>query len=63
MVMKTKAEIDIIEILKFIETSSLFGLEKLALKEETEDKLKLLLKDYFSYYLGIDKLKSEGLII
>ena len=61
--LKSKTSVDIIDILKFIEDHKLLDLENLALNEETESKLKLLLKEYFAFHLGIENLKSEGLII
>jgi len=61
--LKTKAEIGIIETLKFIEDHSILELETLALNEDTEKTLKVLLKEYFAFHLGIENLKSEGLII
>lgn len=61
--LKSKASVDIIDILKFIEDGKLSDLENLALNEDTENKLKVLLKDYFAFHLGIENLKSEGLII
>lgn len=61
--LKSKTSADIIEALKYMEVHKLLELEKLALKADTEKVIKDLLKEYFSYHLGIDHLKSEGIII
>lgn len=61
--LKSKASVDIIDILKFIEGHPLSDLENLVLNSDTEQNIKVLLKDYFAFYLGIENLKSEGLII
>ena len=61
--LKTKASADIIETLKFIEDHKLLELETLALKPETENKIRHMLKEYFATYLGLENLKSEDLII
>ncbi len=61
--LKEDIDTDIIETLRFIEKRKLTELEKLALKSDLENRLKTLLDDYYSYHLGIGKLKSEGMII
>jgi len=61
--LKTEAEADIIEILKFIEDHKLKELENLALKPDTENKIRTLMKSYFAFHLGIENLKSEGMNI
>ena len=61
--LKNKADADIIETLKYIETHKLLELENLALKPDTENKIRTLLKEYFATYLGVENLKSEGLLI
>ncbi|MDO5441982.1 MAG: DNA repair protein RecO [Bacillota bacterium] len=61
--LKSRTGTDIIESLKFMEVHKLSELEHLALKADTEKVIKDLLKEYFSYHLGIDHLKSEGIII
>ena len=54
---------DIISVIKFMETHPLRSLENLALPEGTENMLRRILRQYYSYHLGIDNLKSEGLKI
>ncbi len=61
--LKNKLNTDIIETLKYIENHKLLELETLALKPDTEEKIRKVLKEYFSTYLGIENLKSERLII
>lgn len=61
--LKSRVGTDIIETLKFIEDHKLLELENLALKSDTENKIRQLLKEYFATYLGLDNLKSEGLMI
>ena len=61
--LKNKANADIIGTLKYMEDNKLRDLEKLALKPELETEIRLILKDYFAYHLGIENLKSEGLNI
>ena len=61
--LKTKASADIIETLKFIEDHRLLELETLALKPDTENIIRKMLKEYFATYLGLENLKSEDLII
>ena len=54
---------DIINAVQFIENHPLKSLETLALPDESERKLKRVLRSYYSYHLGIENLKSEGLRI
>lgn len=61
--LKSSVSADIIETLKYIEDHKLLELEKLALKSDTEKKIRQLLKEYFATYLGLDSLKSEDLMI
>ena len=61
--LKEGPDADIIETLKFIENSKLEGLANLALKSEQENRLKSLLNDFYAYHLGIEKLKSEGMVL
>jgi len=59
--LKTEADADIIETLRFIESHNLKELETLALKPETENRIRTIFKAYFAYHLGVENLKSEGL--
>ena len=61
--LKTDSDADIIETLDFFENHKLSELSNLALKAEQESRIKELLKDYISYHLGIENLKSEGIMI
>ncbi len=61
--LKTDSDADIIETLDFFENHKLSELSNLALKAEQESRIELLLKDYISYHLGIENLKSEGIMI
>ena len=61
--LKTDSDADIIETLDFFENHKLSELSNLALKSEQESRIKQLLKDYISYHLGIENLKSEGIMI
>jgi len=54
---------DIINVIKYMETHPLRSLENLALPEGNEHMLRRILRQYYSYHLGIDNLKSEGLKI
>ena len=54
---------DIISAMQFIGSHSLKSLENLALPKEAEQKILKILKAYYAYHLGIENLKSEGLII
>jgi len=51
------------EAMRFMLTHPLKSLEGLALDSETELRIQKILRSYYSYHLGIDKLKSEGLSI
>jgi len=53
----------IINVMRYIQTHPLRNLDGLALPEQSEKLLKQILKSYFSYHLGIEKLKSEGMRI
>ena len=61
--LKSKANADIIGILKYIEENKLRDLENLALNSDVENEIKLLLKDYFAFHLGVENLKSESLLV
>ncbi len=50
---------DIIKILKSIRDNPIGAFEKLALHDEIFEYLNLLLRDYISYHLDINNLKSE----
>ena len=52
-----------LDALQFIASHPFSALEGLALKSEAEGKLRSAMKAYYSYHLGIENLKSEGLII
>lgn len=54
---------DIINVILYMETHPLRSLENLALPDGTEKMLRRILRQYYSYHLGIDNLKSEGLKI
>ena len=54
---------DIINAMLYMETHPLRSLENLALPDGTENMLRRILRRYYSYHLGIDNLKSEGLKI
>jgi len=49
--------------LRYMSSHSMSNLEGIALKPEVEVKLRSAMKSYYSYHLGIENLKSEGLII
>ena len=53
----------IINVMRYIQTHPLRSLEGLALPDQSEKVLKQILKAYYSYHLGIENLKSEGLLI
>lgn len=53
----------IINVMRYIQTHPLRNLDGLALPEQSEKLLKQILKSYYSYHLGIENLKSEGLRI
>ncbi len=53
----------IIDILKYLFQHPLRSLETLALKDDVQRQVDKLLKAYIAYHLGIEGLKSEGLII
>lgn len=61
--LKSRAGADIIKTLRYFEEHSISDLSGLALQKDTETELRSLLKEYFSVHLGVDNLKSEGLII
>ena len=52
---------ELVEAMRFIQAHSLSRLEGLALKPETESRLKKMLRSYYAFHLGIDDLKSDGL--
>lgn len=54
---------DIINVILYMEAHPLRSLENLALPDGTENMLRRILRQYYSYHLGIDNLKSEGLKI
>lgn len=51
---------DIIKILDFIRVNDMRSLGKLALKDDVSAYLSEILKEYVSYHLDINKLKSES---
>jgi len=54
---------DIITAMQYIENHPLRSLENLALPKTSENMLRKIMRQYYSYHLGIDNLKSEGLKI
>ena len=54
---------DIISIIRFVQRHPLKSLENLTMPASAGAKLTRILKAYYSYHLGIDKLKSESLTI
>ena len=52
-----------VQALRYMLGHPLKNLESLALDEQTELRIQKILRSYYSYHLGIDKLKSEGLSI
>ena len=52
-----------VQVLRYMLGHPLKNLESLALDEQTELRIQKILRSYYSYHLGIDKLKSEGLSI
>ena len=54
---------DIINVLRFMKTRPIRDLEGLGLKKETGARVLRLLKSYLAYHLGIENLKSEGLVL
>ncbi|MCQ2553738.1 MAG: DNA repair protein RecO [Clostridia bacterium] len=54
---------DIINVTRYIQSHPLRSLDGLALPKQSEAILKQILKSYYSYHLGIQNLKSEGLQI
>ena len=50
-----------IAVLHYMQAHPVKSLEGLALPEETERRLRKLLRQYYAWHLGIDKLKSEGM--
>lgn len=55
-----KVEIGIIDVLNYFKKSQFSAFEKLVLEEKTEERLKALLKEYMSFHLDINNLKSES---
>lgn len=53
---------DIIKTLKFIANNDMKAFEKLALQDEISDYMESILKQYVSYHLDINKLKSESFV-
>jgi DNA repair protein RecO (recombination protein O) len=53
---------DIINVVSFINDHPLKSLEKLAIRAEIGSRLDSFLSAYISYHLGIDRLKSDGLL-
>lgn len=53
----------IINVMRYVKTHPLRSLEQLAMPEQSERLLLQILKSYYSYHLGIENLKSEGLRI
>lgn len=53
----------IVDILRYFLRNPLQRLEKLALDEEVEKRLRQILKSYIEYHLDIRNLKSEGFIL
>ncbi len=51
---------ELIGIMRYMSTHSLQNLRELALQPDTERTLKNLLRSYYAWHLGIDKLRSEG---
>ena len=55
-----KNKFDIIKILDFIRVNDMKSLGKLALKDDVSAYLSEILKEYVSYHLDINNLKSES---
>ncbi len=48
-------------VLRFMQEHPIRSLEGLALPEETERRLRKILRQYYAWHLGIEKLRSEGM--
>jgi DNA repair protein RecO (recombination protein O) len=57
------ANFGIIEVIDYILSHPLKKLENLALNEKTQEKLKLIIRNYIAYHLDIRELKSESFLI
>lgn len=55
-------DVDILEVLRFLEKKPLMELRKLALDEKIADETLDLIKKYISYHLDIGPLKSESML-
>ena len=53
---------DIVNTLKYFETQPLSTFRNIALDQEVSDGIKVLLREYISYYLEIGPLKSESML-
>ncbi len=53
---------DILAVIGFINDHPLKSLEKLQIQSSAEGRLRSFLSSYISYHLGIDRLKSDGLL-
>ncbi len=54
---------ELLSVMRYMEAHPLRSLAGLALKPEAERKLRSLLRSYYAWHLGIDKLRSEALIL
>ena len=58
-----RADKELTDVLKFLSEGPMQTLENLALKPDTERRVREILKAWYSWHLGIDDLRSEGLKI
>ena len=55
-----QANFAIVDILRYFQKHPLEAFRKLALEEQTQEKLQRILKQYLAYHLDVKNLKSEG---
>lgn len=53
----------IIEVINYILSNPIKNLENLALNDQTQEKLKMIIRSYIAYHLDIRDLKSESFLI
>lgn len=58
-----KESSDKIKVIEYIEKNSISSMKDLTLEAGLDKSLQKTVRSYISYHLGIDKLKSEGLMV
>ncbi len=54
---------DIIDVFKYLLENPLKNLHGLVLREDLEKKIRMIIRSYSAYHLGIEELKSESMIL